>query len=260
MCLVCVGLLFAAVTGHAAKAPVATKPMTQEEFEAKRKDYMADKITNKNFIALCDKVLKDAEAAGSKDFTARVLNVRAYARIDAKDAKGAYADADKIIEIDPDNPLGYIVRLRVLEVLDREGKTDEAVGYIKKIAERTSDAEDKKQILQYAEDYPLLKKAIAPKALWKAFDENEVAAEDAYKGKVISVKGKIHAITTSVTGYPQITFAVDPYGVNSVHCELPKEARPEIAKLKKGKEVIIAGKCTGMTMKSVFLRDCRILE
>lgn len=88
----------------------------------------------------------------------------------------------------------------------------------------------------------------SPSKIWNDFNENEVAAEDRYKGKLYAVSGKIAKITTSPTGKPQITFNVDDYGMKTVVFEFLKEDRKEIAKLKKGKTVTISGICRGMVL------------
>ena len=238
-------------------AKVPNTPMTLEQFAAKADEYKNDKIKTKNFITLCDKALQDAEKEENKQYILEVLFERAQARYNAKDVAGAHADADKAIETDSQSEMGYIAKAIIFEL---EGDAQDFVEYVTKAAELTPDENKKKAFLQAAKDYPLLVSAISPAQLWTAFNENEVAAEDQYKGKIVSIKGKISEITTSMTGYPQLTFSFGSYGMHQVHCEFPKDARPDIAKLKKRQEVVIAGKCGGMVMKSVFLRSCRVVQ
>ena len=102
--------------------------------------------------------------------------------------------------------------------------------------------------------------AISPASIWKAFDENEVAAEDQYKGKQVTVKGKVESITTNALGKAQVKFGVDKYGLSGVLCEFEKANRSQAATLKKGQTVFITGQCSGMVIKNVVLRDSAVLE
>ena len=97
--------------------------------------------------------------------------------------------------------------------------------------------------------------------LWSAFNDNEVAAEDRYKGRLVAVTGKISKIATSITGAPEVTMNVDQYGMATVTFDFPRDARAQIAKLKKGSVAKISGECKGFLLgMTVHFSDCWIPE
>lgn len=248
-CAACLFLLLAA-SGKIACA------LTFDEFKTKADEFFDDKITPDTMLKLTDEALaKDAKSDAAYAAYAHAIKANIY--WSKNDNKKALPEARKAVELNPKTEAGYIV---LGEILRDSGKHEEGAEAIEQAAANSDDAERKKGLQQFANDMRLEGSAVTPPALWKAFDENEVAAEDAYKGKVMAVKGKIESITASATGYPQVNFTVDRIGVHKVTCEFDKEARAQIGKLKKGQQVLIAGTCQGMIIKSVFLRKCRIME
>lgn len=93
---------------------------------------------------------------------------------------------------------------------------------------------------------------VSAQALWDAFNANALVAEDRYRGRLVAVDGTISNIGTSPMGYPEVTFALDGFGLKSVRCQFPKDARPEIAQLKKGQRVTVGGICKG------FVKDTQV--
>lgn len=99
---------------------------------------------------------------------------------------------------------------------------------------------------------------VSSKTIYQDFEDNEVAAEDRYKDKKLFVNGKIAAITTDPMGNPCVSLDGGKDGFGKVVCVFPKDSRKEIGTLKKGQPVVIYGKCYGMTLQQVFIRDCSI--
>lgn len=94
-------------------------------------------------------------------------------------------------------------------------------------------------------------------ALWKEFDNNEVAAEKAYKNKRVAIEGRISKIETSLMGYPEISFALDQYGLDTVKCQFSKKESDTIAGMAKGQKVVVIGKVTTFALGSMLnLDDC----
>lgn len=97
--------------------------------------------------------------------------------------------------------------------------------------------------------------------LTKEYDSNEVAADGKYKGKLISVTGKISDIS-EVLG----TLTVDleghkESGINllSVKCNFNDSDKESVAKLKKGQNTTLIGRGDGKTANLyVGLKDCKI--
>ena len=173
--------------------------------------------------------------------------------IDEKNTEEALAIAREAYEKMPSSGYGHLIMGLVLE---ETNKKDEARGYyITGLNIIGKDSLSPFLLKTTAEAISL-----SPAALWQAFDDNEVAAEDAYKGKIIAVTGKISAITTNMSGEPQVAFSVDQYGLNQVLCMFDKQDRSVIAGLKKGQQVLIAGTCNGFLIKNVILRKCWVVE
>ena len=101
---------------------------------------------------------------------------------------------------------------------------------------------------------------VTPASLWKAFNENEVAAEDTYKGKVVNIKGAIKSIMTNSAGNPQVSFTVGRNVVHEVQCEFSKDARGEIGKLKKAQNVSIIGVCQGLVAGNVLIKNSKVID
>lgn len=236
-------------------APGTASALTLEEFRSKAQEYLDGKTKAPAFIKLCTATL--AKDTGSdKEYAAFVYAMRGEAYRQSKDFTKALPDTQKAVELNPALRQGFLVQALTLRDM---GKLEAAADALEKAAQN-ADAEDAATYRKSADKWRADAKTITPLALWQAFDSNEVAAEDAYKNKPVTLKGKIDGITTSPTGYPQISFNADRYGVNRVVCEFDKAARQKIATLKKGQQITLTGKCQGMVMKSVFVRDTQIVK
>lgn len=231
--------------------------MSEADFRAKVTEYLEDKIKPAAFIKICTDNLATQEVLADDGYKGYVFAMRGDAYRMNRDVKKALADAQKAIEANPKTVTGYILKTETLADMD---KLVEAAEAAKIAADNAQDAEQKVQLTQWSEGIRQKSTAISPTTLWKAFDENEVAAEELYKDKAVVVQGKIEAITTSATGYPQVNFSVDKYGIHKVIFEFSKDSKPQIAKLKKGQGIMLTGQCRGMIMKSVFLKKSKIVE
>lgn len=101
---------------------------------------------------------------------------------------------------------------------------------------------------------------VTAKELWAAYSENEVSADDTYKGKILSISGTIRDITADVlTDDPCVVLdSGDTIGVYGIQCFFTdKESRDSVAKLADGQEVTLTGKCTGKNIV-VRLTNCKL--
>ncbi|MGB7208772.1 MAG: hypothetical protein WBD27_08960 [Pyrinomonadaceae bacterium] len=99
--------------------------------------------------------------------------------------------------------------------------------------------------------------AIQSKALTKAYDENELAADGKYKGKVLAVTGKITNIAETLGN---VTASLEGHSfVISVMCTFDESEKDSVAKLKKGQQATFAGIGDGSTAGLyVGLTKCKI--
>ena len=95
--------------------------------------------------------------------------------------------------------------------------------------------------------------------LYNQFDNNKIAAEDAYKGKTIQVSGTIEKIDES-WGIPYVSIRADDYGWCTVNCNFEKEDKSELAGLNSGQKITIKGTCGSMGFMSVTVEKCSIVE
>ena len=89
------------------------------------------------------------------------------------------------------------------------------------------------------------------------FSEKEKASNAKYVSKVIAVSGTIDDITTDEKGDQVILIAGSSDMMNGVLCTLEKSEADKAKSLKRGDEVTIKGRCTGMLM-DVVLNKCTI--
>jgi hypothetical protein len=89
--------------------------------------------------------------------------------------------------------------------------------------------------------------------LFRDYQDNEVAADDIYKGKKLAVTGIIDDIGNDALNDSYITLKTG-YVIGSVQCYLDKKI---VAKLKKGQKVVVTGRCKGLFV-NVSLKDCKI--
>jgi hypothetical protein len=92
--------------------------------------------------------------------------------------------------------------------------------------------------------------------LYAEYEENEVAADEKYKGKEIEVSGRIVDIGKDLLGASYIT--VGGQGMlDGVQCSFSKSAESVLARLKKGQEVKVHGRVEGK-MGPVQLKNCKM--
>lgn len=97
--------------------------------------------------------------------------------------------------------------------------------------------------------------------LTKEYDQNELAADGKYKGKLLSVSGKVSEIAET---FGSVTVDLEGHkesGINllSVKCSFNDSEKGAISKLKKGQNATLTGRGDGKTANLyVGLKDCKI--
>ncbi len=98
---------------------------------------------------------------------------------------------------------------------------------------------------------------ITASALFAAYDANEVAADQRYKGQVVEVSGTIRAISKDVFETPFVSFETEnPF--LSVHCYFDKADTPRLARLAKNERLAAIGEVSGKTLGSVIVKKCAL--
>lgn len=104
-------------------------------------------------------------------------------------------------------------------------------------------------------DAPALE--VASGELWKAYQANEVAADNLYKGKRLRVKGSVASIDKNAFGGVFVSLAT-PNEFMNIHANLERSEIAKAAALQKGQRISVS--CVGGTMivGSPMLDDCTI--
>lgn len=94
---------------------------------------------------------------------------------------------------------------------------------------------------------------VTPHKLVGDYDANEVAADQAYKGKALRVTGTVEDIGKDITDSIYVTLATG-HSVRTVQVFFDDEHTDAVAKLGKGDEVTVQGECMGL-MLNVLIRE-----
>lgn len=93
--------------------------------------------------------------------------------------------------------------------------------------------------------------------LTKAYDANEVSADDKYKGKTLAVSGTVGSIAKDFMGNMYVTLkGFDQYGVHSSFCYLDDAHKAAVSNLKQGQKVTFQCRGDGVILGNVILKDC----
>ena len=99
--------------------------------------------------------------------------------------------------------------------------------------------------------------SITASRLYKIYEQSEPAADKKFKGKVVSVSGKISSIGKDMIGKFNICLKTknSPCGIQ---CFFDKTHKKNVVAQEKGAYITITGRCDGKTGR-VILRKCVIL-
>lgn len=98
---------------------------------------------------------------------------------------------------------------------------------------------------------------ISPDDLYSAYEENEVAADNEYKGKKVKITGTIEDIGKDILDDVYITINAGDYDEIQCYFENQKQI-DKVATLKSGEEVTIVGECSGLSILNVVLQNCEL--
>jgi len=106
---------------------------------------------------------------------------------------------------------------------------------------------------QKVEDKPI---SVTSSEYYKKYQENEVAADNLYKGKKILITGKIESINKDVTDDVYVSLSGEGEISFDVQCHLSEPGKA--AELKKGQKITILGTGEGMVIGFPQVKDCSI--
>lgn len=93
-------------------------------------------------------------------------------------------------------------------------------------------------------------------SLIASYDENEVRADENFKGKRFFVDGTVEQISKDFTDEIYVVLEGDGF-LSNVHCYV--NDKQAAAELEKGQAITIKGTCDGLIMGSVMMKDCNVV-
>ena len=117
------------------------------------------------------------------------------------------------------------------------------------LAVASGEEETEKEVVEKLETEEAIQ--ISSTQIYKDYDDNEVAADNKYKDKVVEVKGKIIDISKNFSDDIVIKLnglINNVYEIVGVGCTFSKSHNSEAASLSKGQIITIRGKCDGKLM------------
>lgn len=96
---------------------------------------------------------------------------------------------------------------------------------------------------------------ISANALYKAYDDNSVAADSKYEGKIVKVSGHIQSIGKDIADTAYLVIGGEGY-LDGVQCMLPEGQEGLVGSLSKGQYVTLKGEVSGQVVGNVIVRNC----
>ena len=92
------------------------------------------------------------------------------------------------------------------------------------------------------------------------YKSNEIAADGRYKGKVLEVSGTIESIAKDIMDTMYVSLeGGGEFEMRGVQCYFADSENSKLAKLSKGQQITIRGKCDGLMM-NVLIKECLIVK
>ncbi len=101
--------------------------------------------------------------------------------------------------------------------------------------------------------------ALDAEQLVSAYEANEVAADRTYRGRTITVSGRIRDIAKDLGDNMYVTLEGPGDSFRAVQCTFSARHEGTLAELSQGEYVRLVGHCEGL-MANVQLEDCRLVK
>ena len=112
--------------------------------------------------------------------------------------------------------------------------------------------DDAREALANAPDYIL-----SANQLLREYQNNEVAADNKYKGKIVLVSGIIQNIGKDILDNPYIVIGGSGF-LDGVQCYFTKNQEQALAYISKGQRVRVKGKVSGLLLVNVQIQNCTL--
>lgn len=82
------------------------------------------------------------------------------------------------------------------------------------------------------------------------YEENEIKADEMFKGKKVIINGRVENIGTDFTGSPYLI--IGNYNYSSIQCVFPTSMKAKLVNVQKGQSYLIEGVCKGKVINILF--------
>lgn len=102
---------------------------------------------------------------------------------------------------------------------------------------------------------------ISANDIYSAFQENEIAADEKFNGKLVKITGIISSINSSgILTSANILLSVDGSFFGCVQCNFNSTNSKALANIEKGQSVTIIGTCGGLASFNVMINACELQQ
>ena len=103
---------------------------------------------------------------------------------------------------------------------------------------------------------------ISASDLYAAFEENEIAADEKFKGKLIKITGIVNDINSKDTfSSANILLDVDDSTIfGCVQCNFNSTNEKALVSVEKGQSVTITGTCGGLSLYNIIVNACELQQ
>jgi hypothetical protein len=170
--------------------------------------------------------------------------------VDYEVAKGNLPEARKWIERGLDEKVDASYQESASTNLLAQVKTDRADKVRRLEEERVAQVKAKDDAIP----------SLTAAQLFRAYKDNGVAADRDYKDKEIKVSGVVTDIQRDLLDVPYVTLDVgDEALIFEVQCYFRNKQAADLAKLQKGQQITVRGKCIGKVL-NVLVKNCTLAQ
>jgi|GEM_PF-4059228 len=101
-----------------------------------------------------------------------------------------------------------------------------------------------------------LAEELTAKALYRVFDNNEIAAEARYKGNKIVITGIVKGVKKNIAGQPVVN--LDAGTLKFISCRFPKDSMGQLANIQKGEQERFACTVDYKMVTTIHLSNCSV--
>lgn len=97
---------------------------------------------------------------------------------------------------------------------------------------------------------------ITPYELYHAYEENAFRADNTYKGKILSISGRVNSIRTNLQDQVEIYLDVDDSIIAEIRCIIQRKDRSKAQNIRKGMQINLVGEGKGKIILYPVIQNC----